>query len=444
MSFSLPYRHDRAYLTGMDWILGALDYGTRRRMGLGGFSQAILDLDGDLTPEKLRPHLDAVSNRFPIIHGRVARDWMNLAPYWKVSQSAPAPPIPLAMIDLPENEPDAGERFLDDHINHPFESDSHHLRLLLIRLGGRRSRLGMVFDHRLVDAFGAEALLRLMELDRQGRLFEFAPRINQTSPALLDNWKHRIVMGRTLNQYMYRLNQRSVCALKMPPEGVRGRFRFVHEQLTAEQTADFNRRAVEEAGIPMTLPSAAARALAAIKKMIPNPPLPGQDWMLFTSAAGRLPGQEWEKLFFNQFSMVSFAIEAQSDHSISEIVLNLRNQIFEQMKQQIPQAMQDAGALARICPHIIGSRVMRLLCDGRFCSLYFACVRDSGYPDATFMELPITNLYHKPLVFAPPGMSICMTVFGGRFNLVISYIEGTLDPAVAAKIIREFKTLLVK
>jgi hypothetical protein len=427
----------------MDWILGALDHGARKRIGLGGFSQAILDLDGNLSPEILQSALDQISSRFPLIHGKVARDWLNLAPYWKVPRDTDPPPIPLKVVEISEDDSEAIERLLDDHVNKPFDSESRHLRFLLVRIGGRRSRLGMVFDHRLLDAFGAEGIFRLIDLTWRGRLDEFAPLIKQTEPAHLDHWKRRLTSGRTLNHFLYRLNERTICALRMPPEGITRRIRFLHDQLTPQETADFNRRAVEEIGIPMTLPSAAARAIAAMRLSIPSPPLSGQDWLLFTSASGRLPGQEWEKLFFNQFSMITFSSAAKSTQSPTEIALTLRDQVFEQMKLQIPFAMQDAGALGRICPHWIGSRLMRLLCNGRFCSFYFACLRDTGFSGETFLGLPITNLYHKPLVFAPPGLNICMTTFAGRFNLVISYVEDALSDSVACQILREFKSLLL-
>ncbi len=141
--------------------------------------------------------------------------------------------------------------------------------------------------------------------------------------------------------------------------------------------------------------------------------------------------------------MMTFSSESKSTDSPPQIALKLRDQVFEQMKLQIPFVMQDAGALGRICPHWFGSRLMRLLCDGRFCSFYFACLRDTGFSGESFLGLPVTNLYHKPLVFAPPGLNICMTTFAGRFNLVISYVEDALNDGVAERILREFKSLLL-
>jgi hypothetical protein len=277
----------------------------------------------------------------------------------------------------------------------------------------------------------------------QNQLDQYAPLVRQTEPAHLDNWQRRLRSGRTLKDYLLRLNERSVCALRMPREGVRRRICFLHDTLTLQETVDFNAKATEEIGIPVTLPSAAARAIAAMSRVIPAPPLPGEDWLIFTSATGRLPGQELEKLFFNQFSMMAFASEATAPKSTAEIAMSLRDQLFEQMKQQIPFVMEDAGVLGRICPLWLFSRFMRLFCDGRFCSFYFACLKDSGFLGQTFLGLPVFNLTHKPLVFAPPGLNICLTTFAGRFNLVMSYVEGALADSSARQILKEFKSSLV-
>jgi len=76
------------------------------------------------------------------------------------------------------------------------------------------------------------------------------------------------------------------------------------------------------------------------------------------------------------------------------------------------------------------------------CTLYFACLRDTGFPGPTFLGLPVDDLLHTPRAFFPPGLNLCMTWFRGRFNLVLSFVEGALSPAAARAILDQFKSLL--
>ena len=86
---------------------------------------------------------------------------------------------------------------------------------------------------------------------------------------------------------------------------------------------------------------------------------------------------------------------------------------------------------------------MGRLGGGRMCSLYLACLRESGFPGATFLGVPLEDLTHTPLALAPPGINLCLTSFRGAFNLVLSYIEGALGDATARGMVAEFKASLV-
>jgi hypothetical protein len=440
LSFSLPYSANRRYLTGIDWIVGALDHSAKNTIGLGGFSQAILDVEGPIDQSHLRAALNQISQRIPLINGRVARDWTNLAPYWKTGKSAE---IPLRMCELPEDNAADSERLFDDHINAPFNSRWQHLRCLMVRIGNRRARIGLVFDHRLLDAFGAEGMFRLMDLAWKNQLEEVLPKIKTTEPAHLDHWPRRLKSGQTLNRYLFGLNEKSVCGLNIPSPGLRRRIHFVHDSLTAEESAAIARRAAEEISVPIVLPSAASRAIAAMRQVVPYFPQSGEQCLVFTSTTNRLPGQEWEKLLFNHFSLMAFSTAQNDSRPANEIAVDLRDQLFDQMRSQIPFVMEDAGALGRICPHWIGSRLMNALFSGRFCTFYFACLRETGFAGDSFMGMPVSNLTHKPIAFSPPGLNICMTWFAGHFNLVISYVEGVLSAASARWLMSEFKISLL-
>jgi hypothetical protein len=444
LNFSLPYSRRRRYLTGIDWVVGALHEAARATEGVGAVSQAILEVEDRLDERRLRDALDRISLRLPLIHGWFSRDWLNLAPYWKVPPTEKCPPIPLRVVDLDESaSPAEMRRYFDDHVNQPFASDTEHLRLLLVRAGSRLSHLGVMFDHRLLDALGAETFFRLLNETDQGRLDAAAGRIRTTEPAHLDHWPRRFASGKKHNQMLIEMQEHDICALRMPAEGRRRRVRFAHESLTNEQTAGLNTMAFSEIGVPILLPSAASRAVAAVREAIPHPPLSGSQYLLFTSANMRPPGQEWETMFFNHFSFLPLTVDSIQPVDLRAMADALREQFFGYVKDQLPFMLQDAAALGRIFPRTLIARIINSMFKQRMCSFYFACVKESGFASTTFMDLPARNLIHTPAAFIPPGVNLCMTSFAGRFNLTLSYIEGVMDDATAGEIVARFKSSLI-
>jgi hypothetical protein len=445
LSFSLPYSSKRRYLTGTDWIIGALlDAATQRGIvGLG--SQAIIEVDGPLSDIMIRQTLQQISRRFPLLHGRVARDWMNLAPYWRSFRSydGHVPPIPVRMIDLPAGADAEADRLFADHANTPLAGEEQHLRFLLVRIGRRKSRLGAVFDHRLLDGFGAECFFRLMDMTWQDRLEEIAPRIAVTEPAHLDHWGRRFSNGRKLNNRLMNLNDRELCALAAPSAGLRRRISFQLDQLTAAESARFSQLAGEEIQMPIVLPSAASRAVLAMHRAIPQTPLAGTRYLVSTSVNTRPPDQGWEKMLFNQFSFMMLHTENHAAGSPGQIALEMRDQFIEQVMENVPFKIFDSSALLRICPVSILSQLTSLMFGGRLCSIYFAFLRETGYPEQTFMGLPATNLIHTPMAFCPPSMTLSVTHFAGRANLSLTYVDGSMSDETAKELLAEFKSLLL-
>jgi hypothetical protein len=428
----------------MDWLIGTLSYAAVQANGIGAFSESVLEVSGALCDRQLGAALRQISGKFPLIHGWMARDWLNLAPYWKVSRRSRETVIPLQVVDLPEDQGDRARHLLDDHSNAPFEAEWHHLRALLVRVGQKRSFLGITFDHRLLDAYSSESIFRLIDETGRGRLDEISTRVRQTEPAHLNHWMRRFRSGRKLNRLLIRLAKRPACALVMPRPRTLRPARFVHDSLTSDESARFNQKAGEEIGVPIILPSAIARAVLALRHVFPSTPLRGTQYLVFTTANMRPPGQEWETFLFNHISFLPFSVDAQMQASTKQTAIGLRDQFFELMKAQVPRAMEDAATLGRICPHWLGSRLMRFIFGGRLCSFYFVCLRETGFSSETFLGLPALNLIHKPAVFSPPGLNICMTFFRGRFNLVISYMEGVIENSAATQLMRQFKALLLE
>ena len=443
MSFSLPYSRRRRYLTGIDWSIGTLDHMTRRATGIGNLSQVVLELQGRLPPDRLRQTLDRLSSRFPFLHGRVARDFVNLAPYWKIPSSSAGHGIPLTITQLPAGADDSADDVFSQHVNTPLHGPAEHLRFLLIHLGDECTRLGMVFDHKLLDAFGAEAFLHLIHETWRGQLDAIAPRIGQTEPAHLDHWPRRFLGGQTVNRFRVRLSDREVAGLPMPARRHPRSVRFVHDGLTPQQADRFIRWADEECGVPLLLPSAIARAVLAMRPALAAASPAGSQYLVAVSVDARALDRKWEDLFFNHLSFLGFTLPTDSTDPPASWTAALRDQFFDQMKRGVPAAFQDATMLTRICPQWLAARLAKLPFQGRVCSFYFACLRDTAFNQETFLDLPTTNLIHTPRVPPPPGLGFGMTFFRGRMNLVLSYLEGVLEDVSARDALRRLKALLL-
>jgi len=443
LSFSVPYSRRRRYLTGIDWTIGTLDVMTRRATGIGNYSQVVLDLVGRLPLDPLRRALDQISRRFPLLYGRVGRDILNLAPYWKTPANSAGHEIALTIEQLPAGANDSAEALLSQHVNIPFAGPADHVRLLLIHIGDERTRLGMVFDHKLLDAFGAESFLRLIHETWDGHLDAIAPRIGQTEPAHLDRWHRRFRGGKTINRFRVRLSDLEVAGLPMPSRRHPRSVRFVHDSLTSQQADRFTRWADEECGVPILLPSVIARAVMAMRPVLDAASNSGSQYLVAVPVDVRAPDRKWEDLFFNHLSFLAFSLPTESTESVASWAASLRDQFVDQMKQGVPAALQDATMLTRICPQWLGARLVRLPFKGRVCSFHFASLRDSAFNQETFLGLPVTNLIHAPRVPPPPGLGFGITFFRGRMNLVFSYLEGVLNDASARDVLQRLKLLLL-
>ena len=83
MRFAIPSSSKKRYLSGFDWVMGVVDYILKRTTCAGNIFQLVFKLDSPVDPETVQSSLRRFIKEFPVLDGRVARDY-NLAPYWQV------------------------------------------------------------------------------------------------------------------------------------------------------------------------------------------------------------------------------------------------------------------------------------------------------------------------------------------------------------------------
>jgi len=432
MAISLPYSRNRRYLTGIDWAIHALDAITKRETGHGHASQIVLVLKGRLEPPSFRRLLRRMLDEHPVLSGYTSRDW-NLCPFWKMGEPRPAG-LPFTTEERTDDRWTEMFPAFESHVNRPFPSPRHHLHFHLVRSGHERSYLGMSFDHRLLDAFGAETFLELMHRTYAGTEAEAVKRIKLVEKAHLDRWLRRFLGGRTANRLQIRLSRGGLAALPMPRKDPPLNTRFDFAEFSGDETQRVLDIAAEESGPFMLLPSLLARIVHSLHRVAKRRGRVRGCYVVPVSVVNRSPQNLWEKLFFNHMSFLIFQTPADIADDVPELVAHIRGDLYDQMQTGVPEDLYHASILTRIAPLEVMRQLARIPMGGSAGSCYFAFLRESGYRLTEFMGLEVENLIHTPHVPPPPGVGVFLNAFQGRLNLVLSHLEGILSPEEAASL----------
>jgi hypothetical protein len=155
MGLVIPSSKHRRYLSGADWIINTLDCMLKTVTCAGNMSQIVFMLDGEIDESLLRRSLNSFIVKFPVVEGSVSRD-LNLAPFWRIPGKAVSG-VKLDVHRVKEvSSLDDILSFLENGVNRLFKDENEHLAFYLIQ-GGGRACFAMTFDHRLLDARGAES-----------------------------------------------------------------------------------------------------------------------------------------------------------------------------------------------------------------------------------------------------------------------------------------------
>ncbi|MFW6415196.1 MAG: hypothetical protein ACOCZ2_02660, partial [Thermodesulfobacteriota bacterium] len=148
---------------------------------------------------------------------------------------------------------------------------------------------------------------------------------------------------------------------------------------------------------------------------------------------------------FNHLSFLFFRISPREvENGLYSSVASLNTQLYEQIKNELPNAMQEAGFLMRILPPSLLSRIMLLYQKGQLGSFNFASLAKSTYPEETFMESNLKNFLHMPRLPVPPGIGIFFARFQGGLNLSVTCLEGILGNEEMDRIKNDLRKILLQ
>ena len=433
MRLKLPSSRTKHYLSGMDWVIHALDESSRKKTGSGNAFLIAVELSGEFNPGELKDSFCRYGLRFPHLQGKVSRDF-NLAPYWRLRKNSPAPEFSLNIEEAARIE-DAFNLF-ESELNKPFEEGALPVKALAIHTG-LKWILGFVFDHRFFDARGAEFFLRDFQIHylSGGKSGEV---IIPPGSSHLDRWSEQFEAGKKVNRARRAREKNSNFLFLKSGESVEGAVnRFKVRTFTEAQTLEIFSRAEKQAGAFMFLPYSLACGIHAMRSLFLEKGRGQGDFVIPVTRDMRANDDGISSsLLFNHFSFLFFHVKSEESDDFEKLLAMLKNQLYEQVKHKMPEALAEASMLMRILPRSLLSRGLQMKKNNPAASFSFAVLGESAYSADRFMKTPIENMIHMPRVPVFPGLGIFFSQYKKRLNITLSYLDSLLREEEAARLLK--------
>ena len=439
---ALPYSKKRYYLSGIDWIISAINSYMRSVSPAGNHSSLVIELDAPPEAEKLTQCLDSIFSALPPLSGRTARDKLNLCPYFRVKPGAGG------NYQFAEHEVKDDGSFnllLDTILNTPFPDEKTHLMFSLIKFGAEtcelRSFLVMTFDHRILDARGAELFLNLLAEMGNDKLTARLKRIKITDAPELRDWNKQFDAGRKVQRKIISLTQDGCfCPSEFTMNNIMPRktpnlthyFRTFSEQ----ETEVLLENAEKKAGYMMETPYLLAAAALTVHKIFAGGKT--ENYFVPVPIDVRAKGDESRLLLFNHLSFLFFYFKISHATTEDELICELRRQLFIQIGEDFPDLMIKAANPGRIFPFFFLKKVMRYPMQGKMSSFVFANVGESSCTGGDIASCGIRNIMHMPRIPTPPGLGLFFSRFNGKMNMTVTADNSALPKGTAEQVIEVF------
>ncbi|MBU1713020.1 MAG: hypothetical protein KKD47_07945 [Proteobacteria bacterium] len=435
---ALPYSRNKRYLTGIDWIVHVLNYMTMRETGAGFMSQVVIEVAGDLNAFVVDNVLNTFIKKHPIVNGCFSRD-INLAPYWKISLDKKSE-ISLDTMTLKGDESfDVIINSLEKGINTLFNNKKEHIAFHILT-GGGKSYIAMTFDHLLFDARNAEAFLNMFQKGWEG--VEDSGNMTITEPAHLSMWMDKFKAGQRVNRAFLQIADRIPPRVLPLPPGKKNGFKFKILSFSRKVAEAITENAFNQAGYLMLMPYALSASVSALHEIFAGRGFASGNYVIPVSIDTRKKEEVKRQVFFNNVSFFIFKVEAALADKFPELLKSVKEQMYNQVKADLPGDICKASLLMRIAPLPLLGSLMKIYLKGQIASFSFSYVGETAYESSCFMDNKIINIFHMPRVPVPPGIGIFFQQSKESLNVILSYLDGMLTDEESGKILNLLKSRL--
>jgi len=403
----------------MDWLLYSLDYQSRKALGIGTAIQIALELDSVLDAADLEEALKHVARMYPVLFGTVKRD-LNAAPYWDIPKQGDwAIALDVSRVD---SRDDAMALLYEDaHI--PWKHAREHVKFHLIHTG-ETSTVGAVFDHCLFDDRGAGLFLDAVHRCLSGQDIPYGSSF--AAPPQLSEWGDKFRAGQKINRFFRQLKAGDPVlsfARKAQTKGTRNFFRL--HTFSHQETMAIQRDAEHAAGYLMMNPYLLAHTARVMNTFYGSERNSTGDMVVPVSIDLRKDGEN--EIFFNHLSFMFYRIKSADAADLKNMISDMKQQMYNQVKQGTLMALVKASLLMRIAPVWLSNAVMQLPFAETPTSFSFAALMKSSYTASEFGSNLVANIHHLPRIPLKPGLGIFFTQYKEKLTLVVSALEDVVS-----------------
>ncbi len=367
----------KRYLSGSDWVINTFDHLMKAATCAGNMSQVVLQFDSPLDENEVRIKISRFVDLFPVLQGSVGRD-LKLAPYWRIPSKG-VHEVTFVVHRVEDRlSSNAFLPYLEQSVNTAFRDDNDHLAFHLFT-GHERSMLAMTFDHRILDARGAELFLDLFQLS----LKKDAPRVSGNiafaSSSALTHWSKRFLAGRNVNRRIMTLSKTSTPEALQLPVGGYGCYRYHLLTFNEKETAGIYERAYDEAGYLMESPYLLSVIVQSMRELFTSRQMTGASYLIPVTVDLRPGLDPLQEVFFNYVSYLFYQVPVHEVDDRKGLIASLKQQMYDQVKSGFPKDLVEASLLTRIAPLPVLGKLLHLPMKGKMATFAFSHLGKSSY-----------------------------------------------------------------
>ena len=391
----MPDGMKKQFLNSFDYIAAYLAHTCRNAPA--GANDFFLELitSGPVSADEINVIMQKRTPLLPELSGRMKREFLTLAPYWKPGRRN--------VFTVQEIAP---ETSMESLANMPRPKS-----LISVFCAGKR--LIFRFPHTVFDGIGAERFVAW--------LFSDAPPPADNgllTSRHLNDWKRQMESGRTFREILLSGTRENTAALCAAPDA---ETEFITETFPAEQLIQ---EAEQEAGPFMTIPYLVNHAL---EKLLPALPENGAIVVPMTVDQRGQEDQAQDTLLFNHWSLLPLFIPESARHTKAQRLAALRRSFFEGNAKRIPAVFRHASFWARIVPFFIMRKMEKKYGNMLGGTFMFSYIDGSTLPGTPVCRSVIEDVRHYPVMPPRPGIGFFYTRAGDRLHLTISRRRGVCD-----------------